>query len=358
METTRTRDLSGESFDDLTGVLEAGVLLLREDGEAAFGNPRALALLGCGDARELERLWGELRGRLEETGLRFGKEGKDKERNGGAPRASLDVGTDAGGAGARNIHFEHYRDGSAGSVLVLRDAAVVGTLEEEVRLAAQMRALSHVTPAIAHDLRAPINAMVFNLEILKETLAAGRGSDPTVRERQLRYVSVLKEELARLHQSLEIYIAQITPRGDRAEEWDLREALSDVAALVVPQARKQQSRVELDLPDDAVLLSGSRYRLKQGLLQVAMIALAGVARDGALEINLQIEEGTASIAFEASAAPEGPAAAPDFALRLRDERGTALYVARSILAEYGGRLRWVPGEGNRFEVEFPISRKE
>jgi signal transduction histidine kinase len=349
METTRIRDLSGESFDDLAGALEAGVLLLRDDGAAAFGNARALTLLGCRNARELERLWGELRGRLEATGLDFVRGGA------GAPRASLDL---DGNAGARSLLFEHYRNGSAGSIVVLRDVAVLGSLEEEVRLAAQMRALSHITPAVAHDLRAPINAMVFNIEILKETLAAGRGSDPTVRDRQLRYVSVLKEELNRLHQALEIYLAQISPRGDRGEDWDLREALSEVAALVIPQARKQQSRVELDLPDDAVLLSGSRYRMKQGLLQVATIALAGVGRDAALEINLQAEDGAASVAFEVGAPAAGPDGAPDFDLRLLAERGTALYVARSILAEYGGRLRWVPGEGNRFEVEFPVSGKE
>src|SRR5687768_16701404 len=61
-------------------------------------------------------------------------------------------------------------------------------LEADWRQSTLIRSLAQITPAVAHDLRAPINAMVFNVEILKETIASGNGAEPGGRERQLRYV--------------------------------------------------------------------------------------------------------------------------------------------------------------------------
>ena len=88
---------------------------------------------------------------------------------------------------------------------------------DERRLAAHMRAVAAITPAVAHDLRAPINSMVFNLEILKETITGGLASDPKARERQARYVRVLREELSRLHRGIEIWLAQTAERSPEPE---------------------------------------------------------------------------------------------------------------------------------------------
>ncbi|HET9227977.1 MAG TPA: hypothetical protein VFR31_14980, partial [Thermoanaerobaculia bacterium] len=69
-----------------------------------------------------------------------------------------------------------------------QEAGAAESVDSDLRLSALMRSLAYVTPAVAHDLRAPINAMVFNIEILKETIASGKGAEPGGRERQLRYV--------------------------------------------------------------------------------------------------------------------------------------------------------------------------
>jgi DNA segregation ATPase FtsK/SpoIIIE, S-DNA-T family len=220
--------------------------------------------------------------------------------------------------------------------LLLQDAELAAALESDQRAAAQMRSLAQITPAVAHDLRAPINAMVLNLEVLKETLApppgflpgnpahaavgaahpvsspygpppapaqrpGSAGRDP--RERQQRYLAVLREELARLHQSLELFLAHISPRGERQETLDWRGPAEDLAALLRPPARKQQAQIELLLPDTAVPIVAQRYLLRQALLHFGLAILERVPRDGTLEIRLERLPARARLRIAAGARP-------------------------------------------------------
>jgi signal transduction histidine kinase len=325
---------------DLAELLRPGVLVVEggRSGGVAFADDRALDLLGCADRGALDRQWADLRSRLESGG-----------------RAPLE-------SGGRRLRLEWHPNGhpKGGGVLLVHDAAVAESLEADLRLASLVRSLSQITPAVAHDLRAPINAMVFNIEVLKETIAAGKGAEPVGRERQLRYVGVLRDELHRLHQGMETYIAQISPRGDRDETLDLREPVNELAALLVGPARKQQARVESAVPETGVPVAGNRFLIRQALLHVAVAALAGVPRDGALEIRLERRGEKAWLRIGAA----GGGAAPGTGLAgfgiNASPRGTEaqMWVARSILAGLGGEVRAVetPGTAPAYEVELNVAQ--
>jgi signal transduction histidine kinase len=222
-----------------------------------------------------------------------------------------------------------------------QQAGTAESVETDLRLSALMRSLAYVTPAVAHDLRAPINAMVFNIEILKETIAAGKGAEPAGRERQLRYVNVLKEELNRLHKEMEIFIAHISPRGDRTEHLDLRELLEELSVLLTGPARKHQVQIRMQLPETPVPVEVNRHLLRQALLHLAVAALAGVPKDGLFELRLE-RRGDRAWTYIAGT-PGGEGGAPD-----------PLPVSRGILASQGGEVR--PGETPQaYEVELSLA---
>jgi C4-dicarboxylate-specific signal transduction histidine kinase len=207
--------------------------------------------------------------------------------------------------------------------------------------------------------------MVFNIEVLKETIAAGKGADPAGRDRQLRYVNVLHDELHRLHQGLETYIAQISPRGDRDETFDLREPIGELAALLVGPARKQQARVVPEVPETPVTVTGNRYLIRQALLHLGVAALAGVPRDGVLEIRLERRDGKAQVRIGGNGYQPGnsPGAssgiAPGFGISASAGGTQAqLWAARSILAGLGGEVRSPGGSGGlaSYEVELDVSQ--
>lgn len=351
---------SEKSAEDhgLAGALEPGVLVLRPGGAIASADERTSGMLGCADRGDLERVWNEIRPRLESQGL-FAAGSGGAAGAAGDHRAVLDVPE----GGSRRLSFRHLPDAG---VLLVQDADAVDALESDLRLSALMRSLTQITPAVAHDLRAPINAMVFNVEILKETIASGKGNEPGGKERQLRYVNVLKEELHRLHQGMETFIAQISPRGDRDESMDLREPLEELAALLVGPARKQQVRVTTDLPSGKVMVFANRYLLRQALLHISLAALGTVPRDGILEIGLEAGETVGGrsgrvrvriVGNTGNVAGAGPDPAPGFDVRV-SEKGTQaqLWVARSILASQGGEVRplLVDGEPRAYEVDLTL----
>ena len=362
---------SGAPRNDLAGLLGPGVVTVDPRGDVRFADTRALELLGCADGFELERLWERLKGRLEGAGLSWnGAGGQDQ-------RAVLDlavetVAEEGAAAGERRLLFDLRREPESGGVLLVHSLETLSGLESDLRLTSQMRSVSQISPAVAHDLRAPINAMVFNIEILKEMLASGRATDPANKDKLLRYVNVLKEELSRLHRGMENFLAYISPRGDRDETLDLRELTEELAMLLVAPARKQQARVESELPAEPVPVDANRYLLRQALLHLALAALTGVPRQGALHVLLERQDGRARLRLygvrgadspeEADTAqPEPPA--PGFDLSFSAGGALAqLWVARAILAGYGGEARAIGPEGEGmtgvsrvYEVELTIS---
>jgi signal transduction histidine kinase len=362
---------SGAPHNDLAGLLGPGVITLDPRGDVRFADTRALELLGCADGFELERVWERLKGRLEGAGLSWNGAGGD----GREQRAVLDLAVEEGAAGGapHRLLFDLRREPESGGVLLVHSLETLSGLESDLRLTSQMRSVSQISPAVAHDLRAPINAMVFNIEILKEMLASGRATDPANKDKLLRYVNVLKEELSRLHRGMENFLAYISPRGDRDETLDLRELAEELAALLVAPARKQQARVESELPAEAVPVDANRYLLRQALLHLALAALTGVPKQGALHVLLTRQDGRARLRLfgvrgadspveaDGAAPPEPPA--PGFDLSFSAGGALAqLWVARAILAGYGGEARAIGAEGEGmtggsrvYEVELTIS---
>src|SRR3954452_3226479 len=267
---------SGTPRQELAGLLRPGVVSLDGQGGVRFADTRALELLGCADGFELERLWERLKGRLEAAGLSWNGAGV-------AGPAVLELPVE-GEAAPRSLLFDLRRDPASDGVLLVASLGTLAGLEHDLRLTSQMRSVSQISPAVAHDLRAPINAMVFNIEILKEMLASGRATDPANKDKLLRYVNVLKEELSRLHLGLENFLAYISPRGDKPEPLDLGELTQELATLLIGPARKQQAQVKAELPQGTVRVDANRFLLRQALLHLALAALAEVPKQGQLHL--------------------------------------------------------------------------
>lgn len=239
-------------------------------------------------------------------------------------------------------------------------ASPVPAVPDAERLAAHMAALGQITPAVAHDLRGPINAMVFNLEILKETIASGRGDEPGGRDKLLRYVEVLRQELGRLHRALEAFLSLTTGRGDKIESFDLREPVRELASVMAGPARKQQVQVTSELPDHPVQVEANRYLVRQALLQVALAALGQVGRGQALQVALADGGDVARLWIGGPSAPSDGMAAEDPFDGLRTAAlaagayGVALAVP--LLAQQGSRVEPSEREGGArgYEIEWRI----
>lgn len=351
----------------LAEALDVGVILLGPDRALDFASARARELFGSGaDAgatagagggpelpaellAAVDRSWTERgSGRVVEVTFRAGS----VQARGGGRRLRCQV-------------LPLDEEECDGWLVLVRDAALLRLLETDLRRAARLRVLSQVYLAVAHDLKAPLNGMVLNLELLRDSLADG--GDDAGRDRQRRRVEVLERELGRLRRSLEALLAQTAPTRERIERFDLRGTIAEIEELLAPQARHQKVRLETVLPEAAVPVELHRDHLKQAVLNVAINGLEVAGEDGRIEIALRTEAGLPNEAGTAvvEVRDSGPGVPPALSRRIFDMHfttkdsgtGIGLYVARSIAEGEGGALDVAATgpQGTTFAFRLPLA---
>jgi signal transduction histidine kinase len=347
-ETTRLES----DLEALAQVVKMGVVLIRRPGEPGFANARALELLGVSGLEQLRSLWPRTQQVLDAASA---------SRSGAAagPPLLLEVPTPGG---ARRLQVELYRLGHGqreDAIVLLNDPELMDALESDVRLASQVDELSRSYRTVAHELKAPLSAMMINLDLLGEGLAAGGAQNGVLAGLQ-RHVAVLREEMERLTRSLADLLTRRAPPSDNPERFDVRGPVEEIGTLLAAQARKQGVQLSTRVPAEPVLLVGYRDRLKQALLNVAVNALEAMPDGGRLELEMAAARGAARIAV----ADTGPGIPSELLGRI-DERdfttkdegsGLGLYMARALVSLHGGQMsvRCPPGGGTRVEIGLPL----
>lgn len=342
-----------QRLNSLSLVLDVGVLLLGPARQIEFANARAAEVLGWADPAELERRWPEVRPLLEPALARAGERAA-------SVRADIEV---EGGSGPRRVRCQVYRMAEGGSdafLLLLRDRTMLDALETDLLLASQLRGLTRIYRAITHDLRAPLNSMVMNLELLQHSLATAPRPAAAEDGGALQYVGVLREEIERLNRSLEALLAETAPVGAASQEFDVRDVLADLERLLRPQARLQGVTLSAELPAAPVRIAGQRDRLKQAVLNVVINALEAMPGGGTLALRLETRDGRADLAVSDS----GPGIPEALRSHIFDMHfttktsgtGIGLYVARSIVEAHGGEIgvESRAGQGSEFHLRLPL----
>jgi signal transduction histidine kinase len=332
--------------------MDIGVLLLGADGGLDFANQRACELFGYADADELGRHWDGFRRLLEDAQARIA---------GTAPVvAHLEV---SAAARSRRLRVELFRveeEACEGCLALVKDRDLLDALESELALAIQMRGLTRFYMEVVHDLKAPLNAMVLNLELLKGALGSGGAPEATMLERQKRYIQVIGDEVHRLNRSLTSLLSQTPRLNEAVQRFELGDLLGELALLLEPQARSQRVAVEL-AGEGKLPLLGRRDRIKQALLNVAVNALEAMPDGGTLTIGASAIAEHAEIVIRDT----GGGVPPEVMERIYDmhfttkTRGTGigLYVARSVVEAHQGAIRitTTAGEGTAVHIRLPLA---
>lgn len=331
----------------LSRLIDVGVLLVNPSRQLDFANRRACELLGSSDPAELQGHWAEI--------LELLDPGGSVEE----PPAHFDFAV-PGVEEPRVLHCRLYaleEEEHQGFLYLLRERMELDALETDLLLASQLRALSRVYRAVTHDLKAPLNAMVLNLDRLQVALRKGKGGEEA--EKAEGYLDVLREELERLDRSLLGLLAETTPVGSGREEFDVRATMQEIERLLLPQARLQHVALEAQLPGVAVRIAGQRDRLKQAILNVAINALEAMSDGGALEMILEALPEEAEVRI----VDTGPGIPDEVRRRIFDLHyttkttgtGIGLYLARSIVEAHGGEITFEsrPGRGSLFRLRLP-----
>lgn len=136
---------------------------------------------------------------------------------------------------------------------------------------------------LSHDLRTPLNAIIGYAELLNMGIP-DRLSDGA-RERLQRIRTAGKHLLYLLNELLEFARLDAGHEELRLMEVDVREIVTDVAAVAEPLAQQRQLRLEVDLPANPVVLRTDPDKLRQVLLNLAGNAVKYTAQ-GEVRVGL------------------------------------------------------------------------
>ena len=144
---------------------------------------------------------------------------------------------------------------------------------------------------------------------------------------------------------------------------NLTALVSEVAEVAQPLARGQ--RIEISVPEPAVVIEGDAHRLEQVFLNLVNNAITHAPDTERIDIRLEQNEGEAlvSVQDQGTGIPEEdlPQILPDSS-RAGSGRPTAawtrLFIAQEIVGAHGGTIeaRSTVGEGTTFTVRLPLGR--
>ncbi len=321
--------------------MESGVLLVNGGGLLEFADARACELLGFEDPVQLQNQWDDVRARLRAALIRPGE------------RVSVDAGSNKG-KGRCVLTAFYLPEAERYLIRISEDLPV----DRDRLHATQLRSLATLRRSVEHQFRGMLNALALNVELLRGEVTAKAPDSEDGNARQTRYLAMLAKEVARLPDSLSTVLKRIEPIGSATQRFDLRQLIEAVRDIVGAQARVHRVTLRLTLPDSEVIVDGNHGYLQQALVNLCLNSLAAMPSGGALDIELGVGDGYASVKVK----DNGRGMPKEYF----DERsplplarramGSGLYVVVSAVAQLGGTMHItsVEGEGTVVDLRIPI----
>ena len=263
----------------------------------------------------------------------------------------------------------YHDDGDARYVatsLGQRSAASLVSADPEVRVGLEEleRLRSELLATVGHELRTPLTAIRTSVGLL---LDPGIVPSPDQRQQLLSTIGRSADRMQRLLTEL-LDLARL--RSGRAEleraSFDARDLARDVAAAVEPMAAARSQRIRVDLPSEAVRVTGDRRRLEQALLNLVANAQKFSPTGAQIDLGLaRVQDGS----VRWTVVDHGPGIGKDEQARLFERffvgtsdgnlagggAGIGLPTALAIAQGHGGRIEVesVVGRGSTFHLVIP-----
>lgn len=229
-----------------------------------------------------------------------------------------------------------------------RDEVIRARAEMAADALARAQSLEQIGAKVAHELKNPLTGVKALVQ-----LGLRNPAEASSHER----LDVVEREVTRMQEILQNYLSFTRPlQAARPKRVDLGPLVSDT--LVVLSARADDARVRLYAQGDATVEADPR-RLKEALLNLVANAIEATPPGG--EVLVEVRPAGEQTEIMVRDTGRGMHAetlrrigTPFFTTR-DDGTGLGVVLARSVIAQHGGSLRYdsEPGKGTRVWVTLP-----
>lgn len=218
----------------------------------------------------------------------------------------------------------------------------------------------------SHELKTPLASIAGFIE----TLQGPARNDPEAAEKFLPIMAQQADRMTRLVQDLlSLNRIEMNEHVRPAGRVELRGLLRETAAALEPLAQKAGVKVDIDLPDEEVQVTGERDDLSRLFINLIDNAIKFGGSGGAVRVHLAPDEPGRARMIGISVSDQGPGIARDHIPRLTERfyrvaeprakqasgTGLGLSIVKHILNRHRGDLaiRSAPGQGATFTAWLP-----
>ena len=250
------------------------------------------------------------------------------------------------------------------TIAINRMVEKLAQYEEEVRRSERLRTLGQLGAGMAHQLRNWITGAHMAMEVHQRECPLGNDCESL--EVAIRQLTLVESYVKR-------FLTFGRERSMPHSRVQLDELADEVVDLVQPACQHAKVKLEWSKPTDPLSLIGDGEALQQVIVNLLMNAIEAVSRRSPVEnettcvdhdaiVKFQIEHGD-SDQLLLHVVDSGPGPSPEVAEKLfepfvtekPDGTGLGLSVARQIVEDHGGSIRWEHSDNRtRFVVELPV----
>ena len=231
-------------------------------------------------------------------------------------------------------------------------------LEEYLRQADRLAVIGELTASLAHEVRNPLASIRGTVEILRDEVPESiKGSE---------FFHILIEDTKRLNDVVENYLGLARRRIQPDSDYPAQEPVRNVVMMLRSQAAKQNVTIDLQLPDDLIMIKGDPGDLWQIILNVALNALQAMKDGGTISINGELSSSDNIDFITFSISDNGPGI-PEAQLKdifkpffTTKAQGTGLGLA--IVKRLVNENKWemdvtsAAGKGTEVKIKIPVKK--
>jgi two-component system, NtrC family, C4-dicarboxylate transport sensor histidine kinase DctB len=225
------------------------------------------------------------------------------------------------------------------------------SVQHELVKANRLSILGQVAAGVAHEINQPVATIRAFADNARVFLQRDRKAEA---DENLESIASLTERIGVITSDLKI----LARKGrTAAEPVSIRLVIEGAVVLLRSRFAGRMDALDIQLPDETVMVSGSRIRLEQIVINLLQNALEAVEDRPDGSVTVRTEDAGDEVLLKI--ADNGPGIAPDILGQLfspfntskEGGLGLGLVISRDIASDYGGRIAVVTGEtGTCFSV--------
>jgi signal transduction histidine kinase len=245
------------------------------------------------------------------------------------------------------------------------NAELTGTLnrlqatQHELLVSERMATVGRLSLKIAHEVRNPISAIELNAEMLQDIVRERSGQDM---DEAAGLVAAIRDQVTALDALTEEYLAFARFPRPQFEEDSVNQLVEELVDFVRPVAARQGLSVRVETDPAVPAMEIDRVLLRQAILNLVKNGVEAMSRGGELTLATRSDGEAVEIVVSDTGSgiseKVGQQLFEAFFTTKPQGTGLGLGIARQIVEEHGGELRWAnrPGVGVSFTVRMPVKR--